>query len=183
MRMKNTVALTEKGQVKPAVRTQLADYVAKHADTIFAKAEKVDGKNAYFIPVEDADGNVIYINFDVTVSTKAPFDRAEKKRAPKAKTTPTNVEVEQHKGPEAQVRKRRRLNRWVGCILYLNAPAREHHALQFFIFPSDFQNFRPTIFFFFFFYTPLYYTIFLATCQHESVFNFLLYLKFGTAPT
>lgn len=94
MRMKNTVALNEKGNLKPAVRTQLAAYVAKHADTVFAKAEKVEGKNVYFIPVEDAEGNTVYINFDVTVSTKAPFDRAEKKRSPKAKASTDNVEVE-----------------------------------------------------------------------------------------
>ena len=94
MRMKNTIALTEKGMVKPAVRKTLTDYVAKHADSVFAKAEKVEGKNTYFIPVEDANGNVVYINFDVTVSTKAPYDRAEKKRAPKAKADNSAVEVE-----------------------------------------------------------------------------------------
>lgn len=93
MRIKN-VALTEKGNLKPVVRTEMAKYVAGNPD-IFATAEKVEGKNTYFIPVTDADGNVFYINFDVTVTTKHPADRAERKATPKAKVEAETIEIEQ----------------------------------------------------------------------------------------
>ena len=94
IRMKSTHALTDKGNIKNDVRKAIAGYVAKHQDTIFAKAEKVADKNVYFVEVHDADGNVIYVNFDVTVSTKAPFDRAERKPRAKADKESSAIEVE-----------------------------------------------------------------------------------------
>lgn len=94
IRMKSTHALTDKGNIKNDVRKAIAGYVAKHQDTIFAKAEKVADKNVYFVEVHDADGNVIYVNFDVTVSTKAPFDRAERKPRAKADKADNEVIVE-----------------------------------------------------------------------------------------
>lgn len=94
LRMKNTSALNEKGNLKPAVRTSVAAHVAKHPE-LFARAEKVEGKNAYTLPVEDANGNIFYINFDVTVSTKPASERAEKKSKPKAKVVSDNtIDVE-----------------------------------------------------------------------------------------
>lgn len=90
--LKNTNALTEKGQLKPAVRATVAAFIASHPEK-FAEAEKVEGKNVYVLPVTDADGNVFYVNFDVTVSTKAGFDRAERKSKPKA-TVAETPEVE-----------------------------------------------------------------------------------------
>ena len=92
MRIKN-VALTDKGNLKPAVRTELAKYVASNPD-IFASAEKVDGKNTYFVTATDLDGNVIYINFDVTISTKSPYDRAERKATSKPKAEVEAIEIE-----------------------------------------------------------------------------------------
>lgn len=92
MRIKN-VALTDKGNLKPVVRTEMAKYVAGNPD-IFANAEKVEGKNTYFIPVTDAEDNVFYINFDVTISTKSPYDRAERKSTPKAKVEAEVIEIE-----------------------------------------------------------------------------------------
>lgn len=90
-----TVALTEKGVVKTAVRKSLGAYVEKHQADIFAKATKVEGKNVYFLEVQDAEGNTIYVNFDVTVTTKAPYDRAERKPRSKASAKDNSaVEVE-----------------------------------------------------------------------------------------
>ena len=42
----------------------------------------------------DANGNVVYVNFDVSVSTKAPFERAERKPRAKADKDNSAVEVE-----------------------------------------------------------------------------------------
>ena len=93
MKMKS-VALTEKGIVKTAVRKSLTDYVAKHQSDIFARAKKVEGKSIYYIEVEDANGNVVYVNFVVSVATKAPFERAERKPRAKADKDNSAVEVE-----------------------------------------------------------------------------------------
>ena len=79
----NGTVISEKGMVKPAARASIAAHVADNRG-IFANAIKVDGKNVYYVEVMDADGNIIYINFDVSVSYKAPYDRAEKKAKPKA---------------------------------------------------------------------------------------------------
>lgn len=89
-----SIALTEKGVVKTAVRKALADHVAKNQGVVFANARKVEDKSIYYIEVEDANGNVVYINFDVTVSTKAPFERAERKPRAKAEKGNSTVEVE-----------------------------------------------------------------------------------------
>ena len=82
MRVNGTV-LSDKGMVKPAARASIAAHVDANRG-IFANAVKVDGKNVYYVEVMDADGNIIYINFDVSVSHKAPYDRAEKKAKTKA---------------------------------------------------------------------------------------------------
>lgn len=93
MKMK-AVALTEKGVVRPQVRKSLVSYVAKHQDTIFAKAERVDQKAVWCLPVEDSAGNTVYINFDITITTKNPCDRAERKAKPKSSGGSSNFEIE-----------------------------------------------------------------------------------------
>ena len=82
-----SVALTDKGQVKPAVRKAIVDHIAANPSA-FASAVRVDGKNVFTMQVTDANGNVVFVNFDVTVSTKAAADRAPRK--PKAKSAPAN---------------------------------------------------------------------------------------------
>lgn len=83
MKLKNVSAINETGNLKATVRTQLFEYVAEHKDTILSKAEKVENKNIYFVPVEDENGNIIYINFDVTVSLISPYKRTVKRKIPK----------------------------------------------------------------------------------------------------
>lgn len=86
-----TNALTEKGQVRPAVRTSIVNKIANDRD-MFAKAVRVDEKGQFYIPVEDNAGNVIYINFEVTVSTNCIADRAPKARKPKADNNSVDFE-------------------------------------------------------------------------------------------
>ena len=84
MRIKS-VALTEKGQVKPAARKAIVNHIAKNPN-LFAHATRVGDKGVFTMEVTDANGNVIFVNFDVTVSTKAAADRAERKPRAKAET-------------------------------------------------------------------------------------------------
>lgn len=69
-------------------------FVMKDPVNAMTKAEPVDGKNTFTIPVTDVDGNTVYINFDVTVSAKNPADRAERTRKPKAKAETEAVEID-----------------------------------------------------------------------------------------
>ena len=80
MKMKNIVAFNENGNLKSNVRAQLYAFVAAHKDAILIKAEKVEGKNIYYLPIEDANGNIVYINFDVSVSSTHPANRRAKRR-------------------------------------------------------------------------------------------------------
>lgn len=80
--------LTEKGLVKANARKALADYVATHRE-VFGKAER-NANGTYSVAIKDESGNVVYINFEVTVSTMCAGDRAKKKT--KAKTA-ENVEA------------------------------------------------------------------------------------------
>jgi len=82
----NVNALTEKGVLRPVVRKQIAEYVNKNRG-LFAKATKVADKNTYSIEVKDANGNIIYIAFDVVVTEKNPANRS-------TKTSRKKVEVE-----------------------------------------------------------------------------------------
>jgi hypothetical protein len=79
----NVNALTEKGVLKPLVRKQIAEYVSKNRG-LFAKATKIADKNTYSIEITDADGNIIYIAFDVVVTEKNPANRSRKKPSAKA---------------------------------------------------------------------------------------------------
>lgn len=91
MRFK-TVVITEKGAVKPDARKTIMRHIEKDPNAFFAHAEKVEGKNTYTVPIPDVDGNIVYVNFDISVSAKNPADRAEKKSKPKAATS-NDVEV------------------------------------------------------------------------------------------
>ena len=78
--------LTEKGALKTGARTTiLANVLANPA--ILATAEPVDEKGkVYTIPVSDSEGNVAYVNIDLSVSTIHPADRKvpeKKAKAPK----------------------------------------------------------------------------------------------------
>ena len=94
MRIKS-VALTEKGQVKPVARKAIVNHIAANPN-LFAHATRVGDKGVFTMEVTDAAGNVIFVNFDVTVSTKAAADRAERKPRAKAEAADSaDVTVEQ----------------------------------------------------------------------------------------
>lgn len=88
-----TVALNDKGNLKPIVRKEVMKYVTEHPE-VFADAVKVEGKNAFTLEALDDAGNTIFVNFDVTVSTMAAADRAERKSKPKAKAPAEDVTIE-----------------------------------------------------------------------------------------
>lgn len=90
----NTIALTEKGLVKTAVRQALANHVAQNPAEVFKQAQKVADKNAYYVEVTDPMGNIIYINLDVSVSVKPPYERAERKAKAKPAQPTSAIEVE-----------------------------------------------------------------------------------------
>lgn len=85
MRIK-TVAFTEKGQVRPAVRKAIVNHIAANP-SVFADAQRVGDKGVFTMEVQDANGDIFFVNFDVTVSTKAAADRAERKPRAKAQAT------------------------------------------------------------------------------------------------
>ena len=83
MRIKGNF-LSEKGNLKPAARTAILANIASNP-AILGTAESVNAK-CYTLPVEDSEGNVAYINIDLSVSTIHPADRKEpvkKAKAPK----------------------------------------------------------------------------------------------------
>ena len=83
----NGNVLTDTGAVKATARKTIATYVANHRD-IFASAVLNDN-GTYSVAVKDEAGNVVYVNFEVTVSTMNAGDRAKRKtkaKAPKADT-------------------------------------------------------------------------------------------------
>lgn len=90
MNIKGNV-LTDKGVVKAGARKALVDYVAKNPN-IFATAERNEN-GTYTVDVTDDNGNTIYINFEVTVSTMNAGLRAPRKSKAKA-TAPTTFDVE-----------------------------------------------------------------------------------------
>lgn len=79
----NVNALTEKGVLKPGVRSQIAGYVSRHRG-IFANATKIEGKNTYVQEITDANDNTIYVAFDVVITEKNPANRSVKKPSAKA---------------------------------------------------------------------------------------------------
>ena len=84
--MKNVI-VNEKGNVKAGARKAIVEYVANHRE-VFAEAVMNDN-GTYTVTVVDGAGNTVYVNFDVTVSTKNAADRAEKKATKKTKVAET----------------------------------------------------------------------------------------------
>lgn len=66
--------LTEKGNLKPAARTQVLEYVSSNP-AILGTATLAKGQNVYAIEINDAEGNTAYLNIDLSVSTVYPTDR------------------------------------------------------------------------------------------------------------
>ena len=86
MKMTNVI-VNEKGNVKAGARKAITEYVANHREVF---AEAVANENGtYSVAVVDGAGNTVYVNFDVTVSTKNAADRSEKKTVKKAKVAET----------------------------------------------------------------------------------------------
>lgn len=86
MKMTNVI-VNEKGNVKAGARKAIVEYVASHREVF---AEAVANENGtYSVAVVDSAGNTVYVNFDVTVSTKNAADRSEKKTVKKAKVAET----------------------------------------------------------------------------------------------
>lgn len=81
------VIVNEKGNVKAEARKAIVAYVDTHRN-VFAEAVKNDN-GTYSVAVTDTEGNTVYVNFDVTVSTKNAADRAEKKSTRKVKEAET----------------------------------------------------------------------------------------------
>jgi hypothetical protein len=80
--------LTEKGNLKPVARKQILEAVAGNP-ALLGTASAVNAK-CFTLPVEDSEGNVAYINIDLSVSTIHPADRKEPVKKAKA---PKEVEV------------------------------------------------------------------------------------------
>ena len=74
-----TNAFTEKGIVRTSVRNAIVSKVASDR-AMFAKAEQVDNKGQFYIEVEDANGEHLYVNFAVTVSRTCISESAQKVR-------------------------------------------------------------------------------------------------------
>ena len=81
------VIVNEKGNVKAEARKAIVAYVDTHHN-VFADAIRNDN-GTYSVAVTDSNGNVVYINFDITVSTKNAGERAEKKSTRKVKEVET----------------------------------------------------------------------------------------------
>ena len=94
MKFKTSV-FTEKGVVKTKARQSIMNHIEKDPSAFFAHAKKVEGMNTYTVQIPDADGRIVYVNFDVSVSAKNPADRAERKSKSKPKAAASDdVEVE-----------------------------------------------------------------------------------------
>ena len=83
MKRLNGNVLTDKGVVKTAARKALMEYIDTDRN-VFAEATR-NANGTYSVAVEDASGNVVYVNFEVSVSAKIAADRAARKTTRKAK--------------------------------------------------------------------------------------------------
>ena len=88
----NGNVLTENGVVKAQARKVLADYVNNHRE-IFNQATRNEN-GTYSLQVKDENNNVIYINFEVTVSTLCASDRAKRKSRAKKETATDTYEID-----------------------------------------------------------------------------------------
>ena len=70
------VIVNEKGNIKASARKVIVEYVAGNR-LVFAEAT-LNSNGTYSLPIVDSEGNVVYVNFDVSVSTKNAADRAKK---------------------------------------------------------------------------------------------------------
>ena len=94
MKKLNCVALTEKGAMVSSVRKAVNGMATEHANALVEKGwiHFVD-KNAWALPIEDTNGNVVYATLTLTIGTKAPNEKAEKKAKPRATTPAEQVEI------------------------------------------------------------------------------------------
>lgn len=91
----NTVAVSEKGALKPAVRKAVLDTQTPALNEVLGDMGFVayPDQKAYALPIADASGNTIYLTLSVTVGLKAPNEKAERKaKAPKPKAEAEAIE-------------------------------------------------------------------------------------------
>lgn len=94
MKKLNCVALTEKGAMVSSVRKAVNGMATEHANALVEKGwVHFADKNAWALPIEDTNGNVVYATLTLTIGTKAPNEKAEKKAKPRATTSAEQVEI------------------------------------------------------------------------------------------
>ena len=94
MRKLNCVAVTEKGAVTNNARKALGSFATEQVNelTELGWVYYAD-KKAWALPVRDTNGNIIYATLTLTIGTKAPSEKAEKKSKPKTNTATEPVEI------------------------------------------------------------------------------------------
>ena len=96
MRKINTVAVSDKGALKPAVRTAVNAKVLPEVAEVLADLgfEYFADKKAFALPLKDEAGNTVYFTLTSTVGLVSPADKAVKKNStPKAKAESPVVEI------------------------------------------------------------------------------------------
>lgn len=94
MKRLNCVALTEKGAMVSSVRKAVNGMATEHANALVEKGwVHFADKNAWALPIEDTNGNVVYATLTLTIGTKAPNEKAEKKAKPRATAPAEQVEI------------------------------------------------------------------------------------------
>ena len=90
------VALTEKGVLKPSVRTAIKNKDVAELQGIIDTMgfEYCADKNAFVLTRSDANGNEIYTVLSMTVSTTHPSNLAERKGKPKKASVKEEIEIE-----------------------------------------------------------------------------------------
>ena len=97
MKRVNITAVSDKGALKPVVRTELNKHILPQVAEVLADLgfEYFADKKAFALPVRDASDNEIYFTLTSTVGLKSPAEKAAKKSsAPKAKVETPAVEIE-----------------------------------------------------------------------------------------
>jgi hypothetical protein len=94
MKRLNCVALTEKGALVSSVRKAVNGMATEHANSLVEQGwVHYADKNAWALPIEDTNGNVIYATLTLTIGSKAPNEKAEKKAKPRATAPAEPVEI------------------------------------------------------------------------------------------
>lgn len=90
------VALTDKGVLKPAVRTAIKGKDVEELSNILADYgyEYCADKGAFVLTRADNNDNEIYTVLTMTVSTTHPSNLAERKGKPKKASTKEEIEIE-----------------------------------------------------------------------------------------